>query len=99
MARHDSAVSAAAIRIPACGPIRSTSRPAGVEPTAQMTWKTAIARPTPESPNAKSAGIRDARLAVRNAGRTHAIIRPGPATKERRAPADSGAGIRPLRAA
>jgi hypothetical protein len=45
-----------------------------------MTWKIAIASPTPESPRAKSSGIRDARLAVRKAGRTHEIIRPEPAT-------------------
>jgi hypothetical protein len=84
IARHESAVAVAAIRMPASAPMRSTSRPAGVELSAHITWKIAIARPTRVSPNVKSSGIRDARLAVRNAGRTPVIISPVPATSARR---------------
>jgi hypothetical protein len=37
MARQEIAVSAAASRIPHAGPTRSTRRPAGIEPEADMT--------------------------------------------------------------
>ena len=93
MARHDSAVSVAAIRIPARGPIRSTRRPAGVDVTAQMTWKIAIASPTAEPPS----WICDARLATRNAGSTAATIRAGPATRARHARGRQHQAARELR--